>query len=276
MGRDESRHLMNAPAPYIHPSAVIADGAQIHPEATIGPFCQISSQTRIEKGVHLVGSVTTYGRVEIGENTQVWPYAALGGPPQIHPYVDSDTRLEIGRDCVIREHVTMNRGSTRDAGVTKIGDGCFFMDNSHVAHDCLVGDKCILARSATLGGHANLSTGVYIGGLAAVHQFTRLGSYAFIGALALVTRDVIPFAMASGNPAHLKGLNIVGFKRRGNKTADIRDALAAFDMLFGDDVTPLQDRIADVAESFAGNAQVETLLDFLNAPSKRGICSVER
>jgi UDP-N-acetylglucosamine acyltransferase len=261
---------------HIHSSAVIEDGAFIHPEAKIGPFCHISAQTRIEKGAHLVGSVTTYGNVSIGENTQVWPYAALGGPPQIHPYVDSDTRLEIGRDCVIREHVTMNRGSSRDAGLTKIGDGCFLMDNSHVAHDCVVGDNCILARSATLGGHAVLANGVYVGGLAAVHQFTRLGSFAFIGALALVTRDVIPFAMASGNPAHLKGLNIVGFKRRGHKTSDIRDALAAFDMLFGDDVTPLQDRISDVAESFEGNAQVQTLLDFLNAPSKRGICSVER
>jgi UDP-N-acetylglucosamine acyltransferase len=170
----------------------------------------------------------------------------------------------------------MHRGSSRDAGVTRIGNGCFFMDNSHVAHDCIVGDKVILARSATLGGHAHLADGVYIGGLAAVHQFTRIGTFAFIGALALVTRDVIPFAMANGNPAHLKGLNIVGFKRRGHTTADIRDALAAFDMLFGEDVTPLQDRISDVAESFAGNQQVQTLLEFLNTPSKRGICSIER
>ncbi len=260
----------------IHPSAVIENGAQIHPDASIGPFCHISAGTQIGAGVKLVGSVTTYGHVTIGANTQVWPYAVLGGPPQIHPYVDSDTSLEIGTDCVIREHVTMHRGSTRDAGVTRIGNDCFFMDNSHVAHDCDVGNKCILARSATLGGHAHLADGVYIGGLAAVHQFTRIGAFAFIGALALVTRDVIPFAMASGNPAHLKGLNIVGFKRRGHSTADIRDALAAFDMLFGEDVTPLQDRIADVADSFAGNSQVQMLLDFLNMPTKRGICSIER
>jgi UDP-N-acetylglucosamine acyltransferase len=260
----------------IHPSAVIEHGASIHETAQIGPFCHISSGTSIGAGVHLVGSVTTHGIVSIGERTQVWPYAVLGGPPQIHPYKDSDTRLEIGKDCVIREHVTMHRGSTRDAGVTTIGNECFFMDNSHVAHDCHVGDKCILARSATLGGHADLAEGVYIGGLAAVHQFTRIGTFAFIGALALVTRDVIPFAMASGNPAHLKGLNIVGFKRRGHSTSDIRDALAAFDMLFGDDVTPLQDRISDVGDSFAGNSQVETLLAFLNGNSKRGICSIER
>jgi UDP-N-acetylglucosamine acyltransferase len=267
---------MSAVTGSIHPSAVVEEGAQIHAEAIIGPFCHISAGTRIGKGTKLVGSVTTNGSVSIGDNTQVWPYAVLGGPPQIHPYVDSDTSLEIGADCVIREHVTMHRGSTRDAGVTRIGDGCFFMDNSHVAHDCVVGDKCILARSATLGGHAHLADGVYIGGLAAVHQFTRIGTFAFIGALALVTRDVIPFAMANGNPAHLKGLNIVGFKRRGHSTADIRDALAAFDMLFGDDVTPLQDRIADVADSFEGNPQVQMLLSFLNAPSKRGICSIER
>ena len=267
---------MSASIGKIHPSAVGEDGAMIHPDAQIGPFCHISSATKICKGARLVGSVVTNGHVTIVENTQVWPFAVLGGPPQIHPYVDSDTRLEIGRDCVIREHVTMHRGSTRDAGVTRIGDGCFFMDNSHVAHDCVVGDNCILARSATLGGHAVLDSGVYIGGLAAVHQFTRIGTFAFIGALALVTRDVIPFAMASGNPAHLKGLNIVGFKRRGHTTSDIRDALAAFDMLFGDDIAPLQDRIADVADSFAGNGQVTTMLNFLNAPSKRGICSVER
>jgi UDP-N-acetylglucosamine acyltransferase len=267
---------MSSKTGHIHPSAVIEDGAQIDSGASIGPFCHISSQSVIGKGAKLVGSVTTYGHVVIGENTQVWPYAVLGGPPQIHPYKDSDTRLEIGANCVIREHATMHRGSTREAGVTKIGDGCFFMDNSHVAHDCTVGDNCILARSATLGGHAVLADGVYIGGLAAVHQFTRIGTYAFIGALALVTRDVIPFAMASGNPAHLKGLNIVGFKRRGHTTADIRDALAAFDMLFGDDVIPLQERITDVAESFAGNKQVETLLAFLSGDSKRGICSIER
>jgi UDP-N-acetylglucosamine acyltransferase len=272
MGRDEGGPRMSN----IHPSAVIEEGADIHPDARIGPFCHISSQTSVGSGVKLIGSVTTHGRVSIGAETEVWPYAVLGGPPQIHPYEDTDTRLEIGGACVIREHVTMHRGSTRDAGVTKIGDGCFFMDNSHVAHDCVVGDNCILARSATLGGHAQLGTGVYIGGLAAVHQFTRIGTYAFIGALALVTRDVIPFAMANGNPAHLKGLNIVGFKRRGHSTSDIRDALAAFDMLFGDDITPLHDRIADVAGSFGSNKQVETLLAFLNAPSKRGICSVER
>ncbi|MEN9855681.1 MAG: hypothetical protein RL186_1690 [Pseudomonadota bacterium] len=266
---------MSAPA-NIHPSAVIEAGADIHPDASVGPFCHISAQTSLAQGVRLMGSVTTHGRVSLGANTQVWPYAVLGGPPQIHPYQDTDTALEIGRDCVIREHVTMHRGSTRDAGVTRIGDNCFFMDNSHVAHDCVVDDGCILARSATLGGHAHLAKGVYIGGLAAVHQFTRIGTYAFIGALALVTRDVIPFAMANGNPAHLKGLNIVGFKRRGHSTGDIRDALAAFDMLFADDVTPLQDRIADVALSFEGNNQVETLLAFLNAPTKRGICSVER
>jgi UDP-N-acetylglucosamine acyltransferase len=273
MGCHESRYLMSAK---IHPSAVVETGASIHETATIGPFCPISSKPTIGEGAHLVGSVTTNGHVSIGNRTQVWPYAVLGGPPQIHPYTDSDTRLEIGKDCVIREHVTMHRGSTRDAGLTKIGDECFFMDNSHVAHDCSVGNKCILARSATLGGHAQLADGVYIGGLAAVHQFTRIGTFAFIGALALVTRDVIPFAMASGNPAHLKGLNIVGFKRRGHSTADIRDALAAFDMLFGDDVTPLQDRIADVGDSFSGNSQVDTLLAFLNGNSKRGICSIER
>lgn len=260
----------------IHPSAVIEDGAQIGDGATIGPFCHVSAGTSIGSGVHLVGSVTTHGRVSIGENTQVWPFAVLGGPPQIYPYADADTRLEIGRDCVIREHVTMHRGSTRDEGVTRVGDGCFFMDKAHVAHDCVVGNKCILASSATLGGHAHLADGVYIGGLAGVHQFTRIGTYAFIGALALVTRDVIPFAMASGNPAHLKGLNIVGFKRRGHSTADIRDALAAFDMLFGEDVTPLAERISDVAATFDGNKQVETLLTFLNGASKRGICSAER
>jgi UDP-N-acetylglucosamine acyltransferase len=260
----------------IHASAVIEVGAQIDPSATIGPFCHISAATRIGAGAKLIGSVTTHGHVSIGDNTEIWPYAVLGGPPQIHPYKDSDTSLEIGKDCVIREHVTMHRGSSRDAGITKIGDGCFFMDKAHVAHDCVVGNKCILASSATLGGHAHLADGVYIGGLAGVHQFTRIGTYAFIGALALVTRDVIPFAMASGNPAHLKGLNIVGFKRRGHKTSEIRDALAAFDMLFGDDVTPLQERISDVSDSFEGNQQVETLINFLNAPSKRGICSIER
>jgi UDP-N-acetylglucosamine acyltransferase len=260
----------------IHPSAVIEAGAQIHDEAYVGPFCHISANTTLARGVRLEGSVTTHGHVSIGEDTHVWPFAVLGGPPQITAYTDTDTRLEIGRNCVIREHVTMHRGSSRDAGLTKIGDDCFFMDKAHVAHDCVVGNKCILASSATLGGHAHLADGVYIGGLAGVHQFTRIGTYGFVGALALVTRDVIPFAMASGNPAHLKGLNIVGFKRRGHSTADIRDALAAFDMLFGEDVTPLAERISDVAASFEGNKQVDALLDFLNAPSKRGICSIER
>jgi UDP-N-acetylglucosamine acyltransferase len=273
MGGDEGGFGMSAD---IHPTAVVEDGAVIADGVKIGPFCFISSQTQLGAGVHLVSHVTTYGRVVIGENTQVWPFAVLGGPPQIHPYQDTDTQLIIGASCVIREHVTMHRGSTRDQGITRIGDGCFFMDNSHVAHDCVVEDNCILARSATLGGHAHLAKGVYIGGLAAVHQWTRIGTYGFIGALALVTRDVIPYAMANGNPAHLKGLNIVGFKRRGSTTAQIRDILAAFDMLFGDDVTPLQDRISDVAESFSDNPQVQAMLDFLNAPSKRGICSAER
>ncbi|NJR20257.1 MAG: acyl-ACP--UDP-N-acetylglucosamine O-acyltransferase [Hyphomonadaceae bacterium] len=197
--------MSQTPSAQIHPSAVIEDGAVIGSGAVIGPFCHISAHTQISDNVRLVGSVTTHGHVRIGAHTQVWPYAILGGPPQIHPYQDADTTLEIGANCVIREHVTMHRGSTRDAGVTRIGDGCFFMDKAHVAHDCVVGNNCILASSATLGGHAHLADGVYIGGLAGVHQFTRIGTYAFVGALALVTRDVIPFAIGQRQSSPSQG-----------------------------------------------------------------------
>ncbi len=258
----------------IHPSAIIEDGAQIGAGARIGPFCCISAEAEIGERAELLNNVTVLGATKIGAGSVVYPYAVLGGPPQIVNYQDADTSLQIGENCTIREHVVMHRGSTRDEGVTRIGPDCLFMDSAHVGHDCELGKGCVMARGATLGGHAIIEDGVYIGGLSAVHQFTRIGRKAFIGGLVPVTRDIIPYAIVNGSPSRLEGLNIVGLKRMKFQTEQIRDMLTAFDLMFrGADAT-FKERVAEVSQTFAESAEVREIVSFIQAPSKRGLCTL--
>jgi UDP-N-acetylglucosamine acyltransferase len=259
----------------IHPTAIVEEGAALGDGVVIGPFCRVSAKARLGAGVELKSHVVVAGRTEIGARTIVHPFAALGGPPQHLGYRGEDTALRIGEDCVIREHATLNLGTPTGRGETVVGDRCFLMTGAHVAHDCLVGSDVIFANNATLGGHVVIEDFVFLGGLCAVHQFCRVGAYAFIGGCAAVPTDVIPYASATGNHAQLSGLNIVGMKRRGMSRAAIHDLRAAYRMLFAP-AGSFQERVEAVASTFAHREEVMRIVRFIRTDTRRPLMAPPR
>lgn len=198
----------------IDSTARVEDGAVIGDGAVVGPYCIIGPDAVIGENCQLISHVQVTGHTKIGAGCVISPFVALGGAPQDLSYEGEPTRLEIGSNCTLREGVTMNIGTVKGGGLTKVGDRGFFMNNSHVAHDCVVGNDVIFATSATLGGHCEIGDFVYIGGLSAVHQFTRVGPQVMIGGVCGVRGDVIPFGLVNGQYAVLEGLNVIGMKRR--------------------------------------------------------------
>ncbi len=259
----------------VHPTALVADGAVLADGVSVGPFCIVGPRARIGAGTRLHSHVVIEGATELGAGNQVYPFAVLGGPPQHTAYQGEDTGLVIGDNNVIREHATMNLGTVRGGGMTRVGSNGFFMIESHVGHDCVVGDHVILTKQATLGGHCELGDYVIVGGLAAIHQFTRVGRHAMVGGLAAVVKDVIPYGSVWGNHAHLEGLNLVGLKRRGFSREAINTLRAAYRLLFADEGT-FQERLEDTAETFAGSPEVSEILDFIRADGNRPLCLPQR
>jgi UDP-N-acetylglucosamine acyltransferase len=198
----------------IDPTARVEDGAVIGDGAMIGPYCIIGPHAVIGANCHLMSHVQVMGHTTIGAGCTISPFVALGGAPQDLSYRGEPTRLEIGAACTVREGVTMNIGTIKGGGLTRVGERGFFMNNSHVGHDCFVGNDAIFATSATLGGHCEIGDSVYIGGLSAVHQFTRVGSGVMVGGVCGVRGDVIPYGLVNGQYAALEGLNLIGMKRR--------------------------------------------------------------
>src|ERR1700693_2301355 len=198
----------------IDPTARIEAGAVIGEGTTIGPYCIIGPHVVIGAHCKLIAHVHITAQTPMAPGGPFIPFVSLGPPPQSLAYRGELTRLEIGAGCTLRESVTMNAGTVAGGGITRVGDRGYFMNCSHVGHDCQVGNDVIFATSATLGGHAEIGDFVFIGGLSAVHQFTRVGAQVMVGALTGVRSDVIPFTLASGQFAALTGLNTVGLKRR--------------------------------------------------------------
>lgn len=215
----------------IHPSAVIEDGAQIDATATIGPFCVIGPHVVIGPRVVLKSHVVIGGRTEIGEGTVVFSFAVIGEVPQDLKFRGEASTLVIGKRNRIREHVTMNCGTAGGGGVTRIGDDGLFMAGCHIAHDAQVGDRVIVVNSAAVAGHCVLEDDVIVGGLSGIHQFVRVGRGAIVGAVTMVTNDVIPYGLVQAPRGELDGLNLVGLKRKGVSRADITALRAAFQML---------------------------------------------
>ena len=255
----------------IDSTARIASGAVIGADCEIGPYCVIGPHVTLGDGCRLVAQVHIAGRTTVGPRTVIYPTASLGTPPQSKRYRGGDTRLVVGADCDIREGVTMNVGTEDGGGVTTVGDRGFFMVQSHIAHDCVVGNDVVFANCVPLGGHAVIGDGVVIGGLSAVHQFTRVGSYAMIGALSGVRADVIPFGLVSGDFARLCGLNIVGMKRRKVPRERIQNVRRAYQKLFFDP-GQFAMRLARVAEEFADDDLVLQIIAFIRAGHHRALC----
>jgi UDP-N-acetylglucosamine acyltransferase len=235
---------------FTHPTAVVEDGARIGAGVRIGPFCVIGPNVDLGDACELKSHVVLAGHTTIGARTTIFPFAAIGLPPQDLKYAGEPTTLTIGADCVIREAVTMHPGTGHGTRETIVGDRCFFLANTHVAHDCRVGSNVVMTNNAMIAGHCKIGDFVILGGGVGVHQFVRVGAHAFIGGMSAVENDVIPYGMALGNRAYLAGLNIVGLRRRGFSREDIHELRRAYRLLFANEGT-LAERVEDVSQEFA-------------------------
>ncbi len=260
----------------IHPSAVVEDGASLGAGVEIGPFCHVGARVTLGDGVRLASHVSITGVTTLGARCQLYPGAVLGGDGQIRNNDFTDGRLEIGSGCVLREMVSMNAGSRKGGGVTTVGANGYFMANSHVGHDCHVGDGVTFANSVALGGHSEIGDNVIFGGLAAVQQFCRVGKGAMVGGLTGVNRDVIPYAMAFGDHVELAGLNLIGLKRRGLPRETINAMRATFRSVFYGEGGSITDRARAAKEKFAGIAEVAEIADFILAEAKQELCLARR
>lgn len=252
----------------IHVSAIIEDGAKIGANVKIGAFVYISSKSVIEDGVEIMQGAGVYGDTVIGEGTKIYPYAIIGMPPQdLGHKSEDDVKVRIGKNNILREFVTVNAGTLHGGGTTKIGDDCFIMIYSHIAHDCQVGDRVIMANNATLAGHVKIGSHTVIGGMTPIHQFVHIGEGCMIGGASAVSQDIPPFCLAEGNRAVVKGLNAVGIKRRFEKD-DIRALQSAYGKLFRSN-EPIKEAASELMKN-EKNEKVKQMCTFI-LETKRGI-----
>lgn len=256
----------------VHSTAVIADGAKLGANVSIGPYCVVGAKVTLGDNVTLHSHVVVDGHTEIGDGTTIFPFASIGNPPQDKKFAGEDTKLIIGKNNTIREHVTMNPGTAGGGAITKVGDNNLFMASAHVAHDCMIGSNCIFANNATAAGHVVVGDGAIIGGLSAIHQFVRIGSFAFIGGMSAVEKDVIPFGMVKGERASLEGLNLVGLKRRNVERERIHALRHVFKELFLSREGTLNDRAAALKEKYT-QPEATALIEFVLTDTDRAFCT---
>jgi UDP-N-acetylglucosamine acyltransferase len=255
----------------IDPTARVEDGAVVGEGTHVGPYCIIGPHAVIGNNCKLTSHVQVMGHTLIGADCMISPFVVLGGAPQDLSYRGEPTRLEISAACTIREGVTMNVGTVKGGGLTRVGARGYFMNNSHVGHDCLVGDDVIFATSATLGGHCEVGDFVYIGGLSAVHQFTRIGRQVMIGGMCGVRGDVIPFGLVNGQYAVLEGLNIIGMKRRKFSRERLATLRAFYQKLFhGPGI--FADRLVSVQPLANEDPAIAEILTFIGDGKHRPLC----
>ena len=252
---------------FVHPSAIIEEGATIGRGCHIGPFCHIGGQVTIADNVTLKSHVILSGETDIGKETVIFPFSVLGEVPQDLKYKGEHTRLIVGKRNIIREHVTMNTGTEGGGGITRVGNDCLFMAGCHVAHDVQVSNKVILVNNVALGGHCILEEDVIVGGLSGIHQFVRIGRGAIIGAVTMVTNDVIPYGLVQAPRGELDGLNLVGLKRKGVARDDIMALRAAFQMLAQGEGT-FQERAKKLGEE-TNSEYVQRIVNFVASYSDR-------
>ena len=251
----------------IHPSAVIEDGATIGADVRIGPFCVIGGEVVLGQGVELKSHVVIAGDTHIGDETVIFSFSVIGEIPQDKKFAGEKTRLRIGKRNRIREHVTINTGTAGGGSETRIGDDGLFMAGCHIAHDAHIGDRVIVVNSSAVAGHCIIADDVIIGGLCGIHQFVRIGQGAIIGALSMVTNDVVPHGLVMGPRGKLDGLNLVGLKRKGVARSDITALRAAFQMLKDGEGT-FHDRAARLADD-TDSLYVQQMVDFIMGETDR-------
>ncbi|MEM7225865.1 MAG: acyl-ACP--UDP-N-acetylglucosamine O-acyltransferase [Pseudomonadota bacterium] len=255
----------------IHPTAVVSPKAALGEGVRIGPLCTVGDHVTLGAGVVLHGHVAVEGHTDIGEGVQIFPFASVGFHPQDLKYAGEPSRLTIGAKTIIREQVTINIGTKGGGMITRVGAGCLLMIGVHIAHDCQVGDRVVMANNATLGGHVTIEDGAIIGGLSAIHQFVRIGRGAMIGGMSGVEHDVIPYGLVHGERASLQGLNLVGLKRRGTSREAIKALRELYDTLFGEQGT-LVERLEILEQRQLPEGPASDVLSFVKVDSERFLC----
>ena len=255
----------------IHNSSVIDKEAKIGKNVKVGPFCSIGPQVEISDDVELISNVHIEGNTKIGKRTKIFPFASIGTQPQDLKYKGESNSLEIGENNTIREYVTINPGTERGGSKTVIGNNCLLMISSHVAHDCNIGNDVVIANNVPLGGHVTIEDSVVIGGNSAVQQFTRIGRLAMIGGMTGVLKDVIPFGLSFGNRNYLRGINIIGLKRKKYDNKKIMELGAAFNKIFSS--KNLYENLSKINGEYKENNLVAEVISFISKDKKRPICT---
>jgi len=247
--------------------AIVSPDAQLAPDATVGPFSVIGPQVRIGARTVIGPHAVINGPTTIGTDNRIFQFASIGDAPQDKKYRGEPTQLLIGDRNVFRESCTINRGTTHDKGVTRIGDDNLFMAYSHVAHDCVIGNNTVFANSVALGGHVEVGDWVILGGLTAVHQFTKIGAHAFLGGGAILSRDVPPYVMVAGNPAVPHGVNAEGLRRRGFSDEQVRQIREAYRVLYRSDLK-LAEALSQLAPLAEQHPEIRTFVEFIHGSTR--------
>ena len=255
----------------IHKTAIVDQKAEVSKSANIGPYSVIGPNVQLDDYVDIQSHVNISGNTKIGAETKIFPFASIGTQPQDLKYKGEKNALIIGKKNIIREYVTINPGTESGGGLTKIGDNCLFMISSHVAHDCKIGDNVVIANNVPLGGHVLIEDSVIIGGNSAVQQFTRIGRLAMVGGMTGVLKDVIPFGLSFGNRNYLKGLNLIGLKRRKYENKTIMELQEAYKKIFSS--KNLHENLNKINGEFKDNKLVQEVTEFISKDKKRPICS---
>jgi len=253
----------------VHPSAVVGPRARIGTGCYVGPFSTVGDEVELQDGVRLESHVVIDGRTIIGQDTRIFPFVSIGLPAQDLKYKGEPSETRIGRRNLIREFVTIHRGTAGGGMLTQIGDDCLLMAQAHVAHDCTLGDGVIMANAATLAGHVHIENNANVGAYSGVHQFCRVGREAYIGGYSVVVKDALPFALTVGNHARCYGLNTTGMKRRGYSPEVIGSLRHAFHLLLSAKLNTSQ-AVEKIREELKDSAEVDALVEFIQS-SSRGV-----
>ncbi len=253
----------------IHATAIISEKARIASDVTVGPYVVIGDDVEIGSGSRIDSHVVINGPTSIGKDNHIYQFASIGDDPQDKKYADEATRLTIGDRNTIREFCTISRGTVQDRGETTIGDDNWIMAYVHIAHDCVVGDKTIMANNTTLAGHVHVGDWVICGGFSGIHQFCRVGAHAFLGMYSAVNRDIPAYTLVSGSPATARGINSEGLKRRDFSAEQIRNIKNAYRLTFRKG-NKLADAIDEIAGLSQGHPELVVFLESLRS-SERGL-----
>jgi len=255
----------------IHNSSIIDKKAKIGKNVKIGPFCSVGANVQIDDEVELISNVHIEGNTKIGEKTKIFPFSSIGTIPQDLKFKGEENSLEIGKNNIIREYVTINPGTKGGGGKTTVGNECLFMISSHIAHDCKIGNNVVIANNVPLGGHVTIEDSVVIGGNSAVQQFTRIGRLAMIGGMTGVLKDVIPFGLSLGNRNFLRGINLIGLKRKKYDNKKIMELDSAFKKIFSS--KNLYENLNKINGEYKENDLVTEVINFISKDKKRPICT---